>query len=328
MNRMKDESTKIDNLDEQKQLIKNYIKGQWDFESLTLKAHVPNQGKSSLDIVVDTSFDAGYENAKYWLDSYLNIRDPFKERCDFLKTTEDAEYEHYDDLYNHLYHVMNYLMDHGYQKVDADGDPWDYGKNVKSVELKLAGMFKNFSHFQPNGYDKAKKAYREDEPVERLVYPKFKGFDDGGAASRPFYERILTNNLLYDDLEQGRSPAYMLVGSIFAYALNLREHNNSMDLLQEIQSLNLKAPFSSGSLSYPETYWFKLLKQYQKHDDFIPLTPKLKAELIQNKKEFEALSPEQKEDRKRQNSVKILEMISKVKDDVKKETRKHKFKPF
>lgn len=184
--------------------------------------------------IVTESFTTGYNAANNWLSNYVltDYLINWMEQREKLGSKSDMTI--YDDVTkvakNIMFHTSTLrqlvLENFSYEKNARDltsfiknnlSDSKVFPKKWKKVVDSDKSAFDYFSHFN----------LKEDK--------LFRGHNGDTAGSPGFHERINLANTFYGDTEQGRSPLYTLVSSSFAHGLTLREHNNSVELFNELQ---------------------------------------------------------------------------------------------
>lgn len=199
--------------------------------------------------------------------------------------------------------------------LDVDDNRKHFEQYTKPLFNQLRKEFPGFSKSKPLGWAEFAKNYTDyagqqeyrAEPDREL----YQGVDPEGR-SWHLVEKLALPYLMYDDKCQGNSPTYMLVSSIYSHFLGVNEFINTKNLIKAVKkNLQLNEPGLSFDLrikpktgnSHLDILVAKMQPLPTRQDFFKSLN---------SRREFEALSEEEKAERKRENAVRIKAMMENV----------------
>lgn len=123
-------------------------------------------------------------------------------------------------------------------------------------------------HFLPKGYASFIENYEDYQGMqalnEKILKEEFKGHvvKTYSAGSLELPVRIQLPHVAYDDIAQGRTPEYSLVGAIMGHFIGIIVHNNTVKFLKEIGNIDLMAPVSFNNLTAPTTTFMAKVWEY------------------------------------------------------------------
>ena len=104
----------------------------------------------------------------------------------------------------------------------------------------------------PKNYDKNKDNY-DNFSDEKLIY---NGLNSCSATSPSIEDKLSTYHIGYDDIEQGRSPFRVLVGSLVGFGMQVGEQRNKLEIKEKLKGLDisdLSEKLIIGTLTPEET---------------------------------------------------------------------------
>lgn len=305
----------------QSEPLQTFLKKFWSFDGLQLKHG--SQFSDPVEAIVVTTLKAGEKDATYWLDAYsLSVDEKLDARKEFL-SKDYSDFIYYDDNYHFLDRLASNAFTHGRNTVDIEGNDWLFDQRAKKVLNEVQQLFEGdeFQYVAPMDYQQRREdcKWSKDYPLVKDAYTGF-GVKD------PINDGLQINAVLYDDVEQGRSPPETLVSIIFGYALYIRQHNNTVIFQSEVDAIDTQQKFTSGGeWKAPTTYWISTLDQYNEGKEAWPkLTQEIVDAFHDAKEKQEKLSPEDMETEQKALADEILSEI--MADEAKGLPKKYKFK--
>ena len=132
----------------------------------------------------------------------------------------------------------------------VDG-PWEFERRANAATIEALSRFPCVKTARPLGWESL--CHRHDADDGSMFNVKadldaFQGVNSAGTRSPAFPERVSPAHVLFDDREQGRKPERVLIAAIYGHFLYVREHNNTVEVLQALDRLPLRA-------NDPEPQW-------------------------------------------------------------------------
>lgn len=204
--------------------------------------------QESLIKAVTEGFVAGYAAGDKWIDQYA-FTDFIIE---WMDTREKLGNKSDMTIYDDVTLVAKNIMFHSSSLRQLILHDWDYEKNTRKITSSVKSSLYDSKIF-PKGWEKikdsGKSAFEYFEHFNLDEDKQFKGYDSTSAGASGFNERVNLANTFYNDSEQGRSPLYNLVSSAFSHGLTMREHNNTVELFNEIKKI--KSYFDKPEFNKP-----------------------------------------------------------------------------
>lgn len=221
-----------------------------------------NGDSDVLTKIVTTGFQNGFSQAKYWLlettMNYFQIANTWsKERAEFLKNTDKNNNDNsfFDDISKISKNIMFNSME--YNRIIVED--FDFEKHTNKQLKELKPNLSNTRLF-PKGWQEIKSskksAYDYFESFDLESDNLFEGHNSSSAGANSFNQRVNLAHVFYSDSEQRQNPLTTLYSAAFAHGLILKSHNNSLQLIDEIESIKAKY----NNTDYPSaTYLDNLL---------------------------------------------------------------------
>ena len=246
----------------------------------------------------------------------------------------------YDSIYSFAYNVL--ISSGKLHKIISED--FKYESTVNKMMTELRSQYDNTASFKPLGWKELAKNYSDfdgyDEYVkkqEKIDKKEFKGANSNSATSGGFHYRVVLHNVMYDDKCQGRKPFETLVGALLAHRYFVSSHNNTLEIMEELEKVK--------NFFEQDTYYTKIQNISTVKDNIEKLTDNklikamnhLKKEYrvlndedfyaqiaqgAQNKKDYNKLTPEQKEERKEASNKMLHDIMTSVKNPSEEEIAK------
>lgn len=178
---------------------------------------------------------------------------------------------------------------------------WDYERQARRVAGDVQRAFPWTTDIKPNGWEQMRRDYSDYQGMNdwdaKTSRAEFEGHEFAVRAPDLVSATALPN-VMYDDVNQGRSAAYTFVSAIFSHCLSLTEHNNTVGMLQELEALQLdELPCEvlfAHPLKWEHPIWIAMHKALRviERDQNANLTAEAYA--TQLKAERQPVSPEQR----------------------------------
>lgn len=197
--------------------------------------------------------------------------------------------------------------------VDVDNKSFEYF--TRPIEKNLKREFPSFAKSLPIGWADFKKDYTDykgqDDYRPYRDRNLFEGVDPKGRGWH-LVEKLALPYLMYDDVCQGRSPTYMLVSSIYTHFIDIISHINTQKLIKSAEKiLPLDTPGVLFDIKFSEktenphlNILIGMLEKTPTREEF--------ESSLKNKRDFLALSDEEKAERKAKNAERTREMFSRI----------------
>ncbi|HDR9105969.1 TPA: hypothetical protein QDB04_002825 [Burkholderia vietnamiensis] len=307
------------NLDEEVTLLAEFISQRW----------TPIAGLQTMFTEIR---DAALHAGRGWLESHgiwEKTRDMEKARQELLmqamgpKTGDAVEY--YDALCTLLDSIGSSatgLRDAGRA---LDG-AWDYERRVKAVLAALTPRYPDLAGARPLGWESMEKGYRDFDGMAEydpsVDHELFKGTLVEGHGAPDFVGRIALPYVMYDEMCQGRKACYVLVGAVYSHFLGIVEFLNTHRVIEDLASAfpQLREPVMLYERKVTTANPFlkvaiELARPAPKKEEF--------EQSLANKVAFEALSDEEKAQKKADNSKRILQLLDALKSGSPAEDQKY-----
>jgi hypothetical protein len=201
-----------------------------------------------------------------------------------------------------------------------------------SVLRKAYVAFPALAGAKPAGWEALAKGYKDFDG--QLEYcntqqdkddTEFQGADTAGDGASSIPCRIALPYVMYDNYCQGRKPPYVLVSAIFGHFLRIAEHNNTLDILAEVEkhSLDYEVPHAVWEVPQPvfvNPVLAVLLSQARasmRLEEDLEKGPQEKfLEAVKAAEAFEALSAEEQAHQKALRSASVKAVLASLKSPV------------
>ncbi|MBU9200094.1 hypothetical protein KTD31_01585 [Burkholderia multivorans] len=266
--------------------------------------------------------DAALHAARGWLDQHelwAATRDMEKARQELLMQAlgpKDGDaVEYYDALCTLLNSVGSSATEIRAAGLVLDG-PWDYERRVKAVLASLTERYPALAVARPLGWEALEKGYRDFDGMEAydpsIDHELFEGTLVEGPGAPDFTGRVALPYVMYDEVCQGRKASYVLVGAVYSHFLGIAEFLNTHRVMQDLAT------------AFPQLHEPVMLyeRKVTTNNPFLKVAVALARpaptkeefeENLANKAAFEALSDEEKAQRKADNSKRILRLLDALK---------------
>jgi len=223
--------------------------------------------------------------------------------------------EYYDALCTLLDSIMNSSTDL-YDAGVALAGCWDYSARVKQLHLALVAQHPELEGIRPHGWDALADNYHdydgqdEYDPEEDMA--SFHATSTNRYRSWEFVETVALPYVLHDERNRRLTASQTLVGAVLTHFLRISEFLNTEKLIRDLKNALPK-------LGEPAILWSRDVKTDNPLlKAAIELAPPVKSEksYLESRaaqEAFEALSPEEKAQRKAKNSASILSMLERLK---------------
>lgn len=118
---------------------------------------------------------------------------------------------------------------------------WSYNNLVLEAYENARALMPGFARIKPDGWTQSKKDFTGHASMESFhetaaenAELAFEGHDTSSATGPSLPIRLCLPNLLYSELHQGRNASQELVGALFAHFMVLREHDNTVAMLESL----------------------------------------------------------------------------------------------
>lgn len=276
--------------------------------------------------------DAALHAGRGWLESHdiwAKTRDMEKARQTLLLETlgldEASGVEYYDALCTLLDSVGNSAKGLSTAGMALDGE-WDFERRVRALQLVLSPRYPDLADARPLGWASLEKGYRDYDGMEEYDPSEDHGVFNGtyvpGRISADFTGRVALPYVMYDEICQGRKASYVLVGAVFAHFLGIAEFLNTHKLMQDLDTAfpQLQEPVMLYERKVTTANPFlkvavELARPAPRKEEF--------EQSLANKAAFEALSDEEKAQRKADNSKQIQRLLDALKSSSPADDRKY-----
>lgn len=236
----------------------------------------------------------------------------------------------HDSIYNFAYGVLT-SSGNLYKMISED---FKYENAIKKMMTELKSQYEKTASLKPLGWVELAKNYNDfdgyDEYAKnqyKIDKKEFKGCNSNGASSGGFHYRVVLHNVMYDDKCQSRKPFEILIGAILAHRYFVSSHNNTLEIIKE---LNKVKDFFEQDIYYEKIQNISAIKEnIEKITDnkFIKAMSHLKKEYrnlndeefyaeisksVRNTKDYEKMTPEQKEERKKDSDKIIHDIMTSI----------------
>lgn len=198
--------------------------------------------------------------------------------------------------------------------LDVDHENKGFDEFTIPLSKRLIKEIPGFSRSKPVGWAALSKNYPDHSDSAEYDYGSdrqiFQGVDPEGRTWH-LVEKLALPNLMHDYKEQRRTPTYMLVSSIYSHFLGVIEYLNTQKMVSAIESalplteqgvvFNLKPEANTGN-PHADILLAKITG--------LPSREQFERS-VQNSRDFDALSDEEKTERKAANAVRIKAMMQK-----------------
>ncbi|KVP17054.1 hypothetical protein [Burkholderia ubonensis] len=227
----------------------------------------------------------------------------------------DASVEYYDSLCTLLSDISRSAREVREAGMALDGE-WYFERRVRAVERQVVSKYPDLASARPLGWAELEKGYCDfDGQAEYDPYPDrdlFNGVRVEGTLSSDFPGRVALPYVMYDEKCQGFKASSVLVGSVFAHFLGIAEflntHKLKQDLLAALPNLPEPVMLFERNLQTDNPFlkvMFELAKPCRTKASF--------EESLAQRAEFEALSDEEKAQRRAGNNDAILQILAELK---------------
>lgn len=231
--------------------------------------------------------------------------------------------------YDGIYQAASCLLIGPIKVYDIIRKDWDYEKTSSNLLNKIKESMPDATKLRPKGWKQLAKNYEDYDGQEEYNETEnvFKGMNSEGVVSHAFHVRVALPYVMYDDKCQGRKPLYTLIGAILAHALSVNSHNNEQHIIEEInriKEITKDSKYYTNIVNKFDIAEFtdnRLLKAFSILGSFSSkeITDEDHIEIVNQiwKEEelYKQLSPEEKEKKKLENGLAILEMLKNVKSE-------------
>lgn len=145
----------------------------------------------------------------------------------------------YDAIGHYLFEAFMLSMDLHDNGLNLDGK-WDYSRKVSALVARMAQKYPDLLGARPLGWDALAANYTDFDGQEdydpRPDMDLFEGCRVEGATSSHFPYRVALPYVMYDEKCQGYKAHHVLVGSVFAQFLGIREYLNTEGAKRALQA--------------------------------------------------------------------------------------------
>lgn len=294
--------------------ILEFVRATWDIPA--------ELSEESFVFIITNAFNTGLEAGANWYDNTdfsLEWHDQlWEKRNDFLDREENK------DLYFHdgWKYVIS-CVSRGHDALKRQGKGKFRYETFMGPILRVARKVEGALKLSPKGYgqyegksyqeirdafeDHADLGYWDDAykgDMTRSEYEEdtFKGHTFETCGSFPMVGRMALHYVLQSDVNQGRGPMQELLSAIATQGLNVAEWNNIAGATEIIPTLaeQMTDEFAQEVPELPDNEFIKkcFAKGEESEGPFRPLTPELQAEYTAKQAEWDALTDEEKAERK------------------------------
>jgi len=302
--------------------VSDWLRSYWDTDGIGLSS---DSSEDPVRQLVSCVFNKAHEDSFAGI-ALLNvgiiIGEKANERRAFLRTLKEPESEHLhsDGLMflvdNMFFAQMNFSS--------AVNDKIAEGVITDIVRQSQAGLkdvlkdIEGLKTLKPKDYDAFTQNYTEYKGMagldEDAINAEFAGHHFPGAISMPLPMSLSLPHIAYDDIEQGRSPLSCLLLGIYYQGFKTREHNNTCELVAEIDELgSMEQPFINRKLEPgPDQFQMNRFMEFKSESidqSYEPMTEEIVRAKARKKAEYDALSDEEKSRRKAAAYEEILKTL-------------------
>ncbi|MNR71555.1 hypothetical protein D3C71_21860 [compost metagenome] len=267
--------------------------------------------------------DAAVHAARGWMESHtlsLRAHELRKARQEqliqALPQGEGATAAYYDGVSHFLSEVSFKDMRICEAARDVDGR-WDYSRKVAALTSSLSARYPQLAAARPLGWDALAENYvdfdgqEEYDPTSDRAL--FEGTEASGACSGDFVYRTALPYVMYDEICQGNKASHVLVGSVFAQFLTIQERLNAQRAVAALEQL------AAGAAPQLLLEWTPQvenlhLKAIVALMEPVPTREQYEEALAQ-RKAWDALSEEERQARREDNSESIAKLLANLKSE-------------
>jgi hypothetical protein len=257
--------------------------------------------------------DAAMWDARAWADRYEVFRcaSQLVENREALLapvTTTMSDYDSVCQFLNDVRFQLGEVLDIA-RRIDGE---WDYSRRVAQLYLPLSSKYPELSKTRPHGWDALAEGYSDFDGQEdydpRADRERFKGTFIETSGAPDFAGRVALPYVMYDEKCQGRKAGRVLVGAVYTQFLGIAEKLNTLKVCEDLQRIKL---LTSPHLEFEAVLGSR--NPLVSVLEVLARPPQTRADLEKaevSRKEFSALSEEEKRTRQAQIREKVMRMLS------------------
>lgn len=285
--------------------IVDFVKQKW--------SPIPN-----LEQLVTRVRDQALYNARAWFHEWkfgAAVNDLAEQREKLLEALlDDPEEKSASSLYDNVVRGLEQIrrpcstMREAALTLDVDHENKNFDDFTVPLSKRLIKDLPGFSKSKPVGWAALSKSYGDrSASAEYDLEPDRQLFQGVDPEARTWHlvEKLALPNLMYDYKEQGRTPTYMLVSSIYSHFLFVIENINTQKMISAVENaFPLEEPGLIFGLKLSPSTSNPHIDVLLASMSELP-SKEMYERSVQNSRDFAALSDDEKAERRSANAVKI-----------------------